>query len=227
VSLLDADAVASSVLDAGCGTGFVARELAPRVDRVDAVDFSEAAIETGRSLPGGDHRNLRWISGPVETAPLDPPYALVTAGASLHWFEWEVALPRFREVLTSGGCLATVEEVDLPNPWDADARRIQVPYSMNREFTPYTMATIAAELESRGLFRTIDARTTEPTPFRQPVAEWVESFHARNGFSRDRMDPAHARECDEQLTEMMRTYCPDGIVEQRVAARVIWGRPGA
>ena len=32
------------VLDAGCGTGFVARTLAPLVERVDAVDFSAAAL---------------------------------------------------------------------------------------------------------------------------------------------------------------------------------------
>lgn len=29
-----------TVLDIGCGTGFIARNIVPLVDRVDAVDFS-------------------------------------------------------------------------------------------------------------------------------------------------------------------------------------------
>lgn len=38
-ALLDvADRIAGSVLDAGCGTGDLARRVAPRVARVDALD---------------------------------------------------------------------------------------------------------------------------------------------------------------------------------------------
>src|SRR5215468_8532737 len=50
-----------AVLDVGAGTGDVARRLAPLVARVDAVDFSPGMIEKGKTLPGGDHPNLRWI----------------------------------------------------------------------------------------------------------------------------------------------------------------------
>ena len=48
-----------TVLDLGCGTGFVARPLAALVDRVDAVDPSAAMIEDGKRLPGGDDPRLR------------------------------------------------------------------------------------------------------------------------------------------------------------------------
>jgi len=54
------------VLDVGCGTGDLARRLAPLVERVDAVDFSSAMIEHGRHLAGGDAANLRWMLGAVE-----------------------------------------------------------------------------------------------------------------------------------------------------------------
>lgn len=47
------------VLDIGCGTGDVARPLAPLVERVDAVDQSAAMIEIGRSREGGDRPNIR------------------------------------------------------------------------------------------------------------------------------------------------------------------------
>ena len=36
-----------SVLDAGCGTGNIARHLVGRVERLDAVDFSRRMIEEG------------------------------------------------------------------------------------------------------------------------------------------------------------------------------------
>src|SRR5690349_4629062 len=59
-----------SVLDAGCGTGFIARPLAPLVDRVDAVDVSGAMIMAGQRLPGGDRSTIRWVAAPIEVAPL-------------------------------------------------------------------------------------------------------------------------------------------------------------
>ena len=76
------------VLDVGCGTGFLAREMARHVDHVDAVDFSAAAIEQGKRLPGGDSPNLVWICCPVEQLVLETTYDLITAGSSLHWMAW-------------------------------------------------------------------------------------------------------------------------------------------
>src|SRR5215210_205002 len=54
---------ARAVLDAGCGTGDVARRLVSKVDRLDAVDPSSAMLEAGRRLPGGDDSHLRWVHG--------------------------------------------------------------------------------------------------------------------------------------------------------------------
>lgn len=44
-------ATGRAVLDAGCGTGDIARPLAPRVERLDAVDWSRPMIERGRMDP--------------------------------------------------------------------------------------------------------------------------------------------------------------------------------
>ena len=91
------------VLDVGCGPGKIARRLVNHVEGVDAVDFSQEMIRVGKSLSNGNHRNLRWIKGPVETVQLYPPYDMVTAGASIHWMEWNVVFPRFQEMLTTDG----------------------------------------------------------------------------------------------------------------------------
>jgi len=78
------------VLDVGCGRGEIARPLAALVEQVDAVDASLAMIEQGKQQPNGNHPHLRWIHSKVEDAELEPPYALITAGASLHWFDWDI-----------------------------------------------------------------------------------------------------------------------------------------
>src|SRR5512134_2570577 len=69
-----------TVLDVGCGTGDIARGLARYVDRIDAVDLSEAMIEEGKRLPSGDQPRINWIASRLESAPLNPPYTLVVAG---------------------------------------------------------------------------------------------------------------------------------------------------
>ena len=97
------------VLDIGCGTGELARRLALLVDRVDAVDFSAGMLDLGRRLSGGDVPTVNWIVGTAEDVALNGPYALITAGKSLHWMDWDVVLPRFARVLTTRGVLAIVD----------------------------------------------------------------------------------------------------------------------
>ena len=79
-----------AVLELGCGTGNITRDLAPHVRRIDAIDRSRAMIERARTLSGGTHPAIRWIEGRAEEASLDGPYSPVVAGASLHWMDWDV-----------------------------------------------------------------------------------------------------------------------------------------
>ena len=216
------------VLDAGCGTGFVARTLAPLVEWVDAVDFSGAAMREGRRLPGGDHPQLRWIEGPIETAAVDPPYCLITAGASMHWFDWDVVFPRFARLLAADGLFVAVGMAHEKLDWmRTELGPVPARYSMNREFAPYSAAEILAELEERGLFRQMGSAETEAIEWQQPISEWVESIHARNGFSRDRMDPRLAAEADALFTEIATRHADngDGLIRHRYAGRLLWGRP--
>ena len=79
----------------------------------------------------------------------------------------------------------------------------------------------------RGLFAQHGITTTAPVPFRQSVVEYIESFHARNGLSRDRMDAQVAQDFDGQLRELLHRYCPSEVVELQVSGRVVWGKPGS
>jgi SAM-dependent methyltransferase len=212
------------VLDAGCGDGTIARHLVEQVERIDAIDLSRAMIEQGKRLPNGNHPRLRWICVPMEQAPLDPPYALITAGASLHWMDWQVVLPRFRQALTPRGMLAIIYDEMLSLPWDDALRSLIQRSSTNQKFQPYD--TIE-ELERRGLFTKVGEQRTAPMPFTQPVDDYIESFHARNGFSRERMSQEMADAFDNELRRLLVGFCPDGNVTMQVTARVVWGRPQA
>lgn len=73
------------VLDLACGSGFHARHLALAGFAVTGVDISAPAIETGRSLPGGD--KVTWIEGDV-TEPVAGEYDLaLLIGNTLSLFE--------------------------------------------------------------------------------------------------------------------------------------------
>lgn len=211
-----------AVLDVGCGRGELARPLATVVDRVDAVDRSAPMIAHGCRLPHGDHPHLTWIHGAMEEAPLRPPSALITAGASLYWMEWSVVLPRFAAALAPGGSLAIVGQAVAPNPWDADQQGLIDSYSTNRDYQPYDLVD---ELASRGLFRRDGARRTDPVPFTLSIAAYVASFHAHNGFSRERMGAARADAFDAAALALVRAYRPSGRVDLAVAGTVVWGRP--
>jgi SAM-dependent methyltransferase len=90
-----------AVLDLGCGTGDIARRLAPDVARVDAVDVSRPMLDRARALPGGDDPSIRWFEARAEEAPLAGPYSLAIRGASLHWMDWNAVLPRIAEHLAA------------------------------------------------------------------------------------------------------------------------------
>lgn len=210
------------VLDAGCGTGAVARELASHVERVDAVDFSPAMLTAGQRLPGGDQPRLRWIAGAVEDVPLDPPYALIVAAHSLHWLDWPVVLPRFRQLLAPHGALAIVWQDEAPQPWRDDLMTLIARFSTNRDFQPYHLID---ELTGRGLFRQHGMRQTAPRPFAQSIASYIESIHSRNGFSRERMAPADAAAFDGAVTRLLHAAHPDGVVRLAIAGNVVWGEP--
>ncbi len=227
--LLAAD-VPRAVLDVGCGTGDLARRLAPLVERVDAVDLSAGMIARGQGLPGGDDPRIRWIRAAAEDAPLAPPYALITAGESIHWMQWDALMPRLAAALAPGGALAIVER-DWEGPPALWARLLPLfaRYSANKDFQP---SDVIAELESRGLFRKTGERRAGPAPWRPTVDEYIACRHSQNGFSRERMARGEAEAFDAAVREALRETIEIGAVTERdgrlelaVTAMVVWGEP--
>jgi SAM-dependent methyltransferase len=209
-----------AVLDLGCGRGDLARPLLKYADRVDALDVSAAMIETGKRMPSGDDPRLCWIHDSAEDAPLTPPYALVVAGDSLHWMDWYVVLPRIASVLMPRGYLALASVGWEPLPWDYGP--ICNKYSLNRDYQPYNLLD---ELTKRGLFEPVGKWQTQPVPFTQSVDDYVESFHARNGLSRDRMTAEQATAFDHDMRVLVEPFATNNTVTLQVINTITWGKP--
>jgi SAM-dependent methyltransferase len=212
------------VLDAGSGRGDLARGLLPYADQVDALDPSEQMIAVGQTLPGGADSKLHWILGYAERAPLNPPYALITAGQSLHWMDWDIVLPRFAESLAPGSFLAVVSTNEAPQPWSDDLLTIIKRYSANPTYVPFDMI---AELAARGLFTQRGETRTATVPFEQSVDDYIESFHARSSLARARIGTERAAAFDAEVRALVAAHVTDNTVRQDVSGWVAWGEPHA
>ena len=213
------------ILDLGTGTGELARGLLPAADRVDAIDASLAMIEVGRSRERGDDPRLRWIHGRAEEAPLDPPYALVTAGDSLHWMDWDVMVPRIAEMLSRNGSLAIASRdwgTGQPEEREILSRHGQGPSF----FRPPLNAV--RELESRGLFAE-RGRRRFPGAWRPTIDEYIGCRRSQSAIPRD---PTRARACEDETRALLERLVRAGRLEAEgerlvltVEAWIAWGVP--
>lgn len=211
-----------TVLDLGAGEGALARPLAGRVDQVDALDISAAMVAAGRQQPGGKQPNLRWIVGAAETAELGGPYALVTAGASLHWMSWPATLARVAAVMTGRAYLAIAEHGYHDLPWRAELAKIIGRYSQNPSFDP--AFSLVRALGDSGLVRFLGQAATAPMPFRQPVTSYVEHFHSTASLAREVMPAAVSAAFDREIIDLVGPYAADGMLRMDIVAHLDWGR---
>jgi ubiquinone/menaquinone biosynthesis C-methylase UbiE len=96
------------VLDIACGTGIVARTVAPLVGAqgtVTAIDINPAMLAVARGLPQSQGASIEWREGSALALPLpDAAYDLALCHQALQFFPDKVAaLREARRVLVSGG----------------------------------------------------------------------------------------------------------------------------
>ncbi len=105
---LAADLGARSVVDLGCGTGLVTRELARRGYDVVAVDPSEQMLAAARSRPDGDR--VRWIHGDASLLPGANADLAIMSGHVAQFFltddSWHAALGALHRAVKPAGHLA-------------------------------------------------------------------------------------------------------------------------
>lgn len=212
-----------TVLDAGCGTGALTIGLARFAERVDAVDPSAAMLREARLTPGGDSERIRWTLGTAERAPLDPPYGLVTAGASIHWMDPDLVMPRFRQALAPGGFLAIVnsESSYADHEWRGELiRLIQAfsPISHHLEFVD-----LVRSLEASGHFARDGERTAAPVPYEQSVDDYMAMLRSTSALSRTTLG-ARADDFERGARAILARH-EITSVRAELVAEVVWGRP--
>ena len=95
-------------LDAGCGRGWLARDLAPRCGEVVAIDADRDTLARARAATAADRR-ITFVDGDVMTYPFEPgSFDLVAAIAMLHHVPLDAGLARLRHLLRPGGVLAII-----------------------------------------------------------------------------------------------------------------------
>jgi SAM-dependent methyltransferase len=209
------------VLDAGAGSGAIARRLAPFAERIDAVDPSSAMLQEGRRLPGGDDPRIRWIERRAEDAPLDGPYGLVTCGASLHWMSADLVMPRFRGALAPGALVAIADVDVIHGPYRDDVLAVIREHS---EITDHRETEdLVATLRVEGRFELVGDETTAPVPFEQSADDYIEMLHSTSTLARIRLGE-RAATFDEQLHAVFARHGLDHV-RYDVVGRVWWGRP--
>lgn len=212
-----------TVLDAGSGTGALTIGLARFAERVDAVDPSAAMLLEARRSPGGASERIRWTLGTAETAPLDPPYGLVTAGASIHWMDPVIVMPRFRAALASGGVLAIVnsESVYAKQEWRGeliDLIRAFSPIAHHLEFVD-----LVRSLEASGHFPRDGQRSAAPVAYEQSIDDYVAMLASTSSLSRTTLRDR----ADHFERDVRAIFTRHGLTSVRaeLVAEVVWGRP--
>ncbi len=210
-----------SVLDAGAGTGALARKMSSFAERIDAIEPSAAMIAEGRRLPGGSNPRVRWIEGRAEGVELDPPYGLVVCGESLHWMDLAVVLPRFREALAPGAFLAVVGNANVHGPYRQEVWAVTDRYAAVAKH-PETADAIAGVLAS-GLFTIEDEERTEPMPFEQSLDEYIEFLHSTSVLSRAQLG-GRAGAFDAEVRAVFTRHGIDRL-RYEVVGSVTWAAP--
>lgn len=134
---------------------------------------------------------------------------------------WEVVLPRLRRFLVAGGLLAIVERRNVQPRQAAEVALIRRD-GANQEFQTNDLAD---ESRCRRLFRPLGVHRTRAISLRQPVGACVESMHARNGFSRERMAPEAAAAFDREPAALRAPFADGSEVRLEVGASSAGGYP--
>jgi ubiquinone/menaquinone biosynthesis C-methylase UbiE len=128
------------VLDVACGTGSVARHIAPLVGvngKIVALDINPEMLAVGRAIHAPEGASIEWLDGDAMDLPLpDRAFEIVLCQQGLQFFsDRAAALREMRRVLVDGGrvVLSVWQSLELhpvyQTLFEATIRHLGVPLS--------------------------------------------------------------------------------------------------
>ncbi|MBC2804545.1 class I SAM-dependent methyltransferase [Rhizobium ruizarguesonis] len=214
------------LLDIGCGPGKISCALAGAFTSVTAVDPSEHMIALGRSLPGGNAGNIRWIESFAEDFPANGgPFDLTVAAASIHWMDHSRLFPHLLANAAPGHVMAVISGDDpFEPPWQSDWHSFLGKWVPEVTGQPFDhdkrsegMRSYQSYLNLHGSEHFVSER-----PFEQNVEDFVSCQHSRDTFAPSKLGDRIAR-FDAELSELLRSYSNDDRLSFVVCTRIVWG----
>lgn len=122
----------AQILDLGCGTGFLARGLAPHVGHVFALDPDSEMLDEARKAASSECLdNITWIQGEAETLPSKiDNLSLTTIGTAFHWMHQEKVLNDLYGRTHPGGGVAII--TNRWNYWKDNSKEHTIPWKKRR-----------------------------------------------------------------------------------------------
>lgn len=112
---------AEVIVDLGCGTGLLTRELAKDGRRIIGIDPSAPMLEHSKQQPGAE--NVEWILG--DSSQIGQPnadLAIMTGNVAKVFLddgEWQTTLGHFAKAIKPGGTLAFESRNPLTKGWES------------------------------------------------------------------------------------------------------------
>jgi trans-aconitate 2-methyltransferase len=127
------------ILDLGCGTGELTRELHEQLSASETlgIDSSESMLAKASPSP-----TLHFQLGDIESFTSDRPFDLVFSNAALHWIpDHECLFTRLMPLVAPHGQLA----IQMPANHDHPSHRIAAEVAASFGITPRTVNILAPE----------------------------------------------------------------------------------
>jgi ubiquinone/menaquinone biosynthesis C-methylase UbiE len=149
----------AAVLEIGCGTGQLTRQLAGRAFGLTAIDIGAAMVEAARRNVADAKARFQVCS--FEDFAGGGPFDLIVSATAFHWVDPGVGLAKAARLLRPGGWLALLTTGErYPEPLQSRLHDLWMRYSRQDGEWPGQPAWLTALRESRLFGSTVEASHT-------------------------------------------------------------------